>query len=180
MSYSKEQIKKALELYQQCKSVSQTVCILGYPTRENLYKWIKKENVPQKERKKLPIIINSSYHPRNPPIKTKLDAIKRCFELGESVKYVSEDIGYSRASIYQWRKIYLLKGKIALMNRKDNIKREKLLEGKESSFSELESLKEKIFSMQLEIDILKETIDVLKKTKVSCSEPIFLDTYFNC
>lgn len=163
MSYSKEQIKKALELYQQCKSVSQTVRILGYPTRENLYKWIKKENVPQKERKKLPIIINSSYHPRNPPIKTKLDAIKRCFELGESVKYVSEDIGYFRASIYQWRKIYLLKGKIALMNRKDNIKREKLLEGKESSFSELESLKEKIFSMQLEIDILKETIDVLKK-----------------
>lgn len=163
MSYSKEQIKKALELYQQCKSVSQTVRILGYPTRENLYKWIKKENVTQKERKKLPIIINSSYHPRNPPIKTKLDAIKRCFELGESVKYVSEDIGYSRASIYQWRKIYLLKGKIALMNRKDNIKREKLLEGKESSFSELESLKEKIFSMQLEIDILKETIDVLKK-----------------
>lgn len=163
MSYSKEQIKKALELYQQCKSLSQTVRILGYPTRENLYKWIKKENVPQKERKKLPIIINSSYHPRNPPIKTKLDAIKRCFELGESVKYVSEDIGYSRASIYQWRKIYLLKGKIALMNRKDNIKREKLLEGKESSFSELESLKEKIFSMQLEIDILKETIDVLKK-----------------
>ena len=40
MSYSKEQIKKALELYQQCKSVSQTVRILGYPTRENLYKWI--------------------------------------------------------------------------------------------------------------------------------------------
>ena len=50
MSYSKEQIKKALELYQQCKSVSQTVHILGYPTRENLYKWIKK-NVTQKERK---------------------------------------------------------------------------------------------------------------------------------
>ena len=40
MSYSKEQIKKALELYQQCKSLSQTVRILGYPTRENLYKWI--------------------------------------------------------------------------------------------------------------------------------------------
>ena len=77
---------------------------------------------------------------------------------------MSEDIGYSRASIYQWRKIYLLKGKIALMNRKDNIKREKLLERKIIvSFSELESLKEKIFSMQLEIDILKETIDVLKK-----------------
>lgn len=31
MSYSKKQIKKALELYQQCKSVSETVRILGYP-----------------------------------------------------------------------------------------------------------------------------------------------------
>ena len=161
MSYSKEQIKKALELYKQCKFVSQTVRILGYPTRENLYKWIKKENVLQKERKKLPIIINSSEHPRNPPVKIKLDVIKRCFELGESVKYVAEDIEYTRATIYQWRKKYLLKGKIALMNRKDNI--EKLLEGKKVFSYELELLKEKIFSMQLEIDILKETIDVLKK-----------------
>ena len=50
-----------------------------------------------KRKEKLPFIINSSYHPRNPPIKTKRDAIKRCFELGESVKYVSEDIGYSRS-----------------------------------------------------------------------------------
>ncbi|KDE63154.1 helix-turn-helix domain-containing protein [Fusobacterium necrophorum] len=137
MSYSKEQIKKALELYQQCKSVSETVRILGYPSREYLYKWIKNENILKKERKKLPIFINSSKHPRNPPIKIKLDPMKRCFELGESVKYVAEDIGYTRATIYQWRKKYLLKGKIALMNRKDLIKREKLLEGKETSISEL-------------------------------------------
>ncbi len=163
MSYSREQIKTALELYQQCKSVSETVRILGYPSREYLYKWIKNEKLPKKERKKLPIIINSSNHPRNPPIEIKLDAIKRCFELGESVKYVAEEIGYTRATIYQWRKKYLLKGKIALMNRKNHIKREKLLEGKETSISELEDLKKKIFSMQLEIDILKETIDVLKK-----------------
>lgn len=73
MSYSKEQIKKALELYQQYKSVSETVRILGYPSREYLYKWIK-------------------------------NSIKRCFELGESVKYVAKDIGYTRATIYQWRK----------------------------------------------------------------------------
>ena len=51
MSYSKEQIKKALELYQQCKSLSQTVRILGYPTRENLYKWIKKKMLPKRKEK---------------------------------------------------------------------------------------------------------------------------------
>ena len=52
MSYSKEQIKKALELYQQCKSVLRLFPVsLGYPTRENLYKWIKKENVPKRKEK---------------------------------------------------------------------------------------------------------------------------------
>lgn len=163
MSYSEEQVKKALELYHQCKSVSKTVRILGYPTRQNMYTWIKKENIPKKERKKLPLIINSKDHPRSPSLEIKLNAIKRCFELGESVKSVSEDIGYTRATIYQWRKKFLLKGKTALMNRKDNIKRGKLLEGEKVSLSELELLKEKMFSMQLEIDILKETIDVLKK-----------------
>lgn len=51
MSYSKEQQTKALELYYQCKSVFKTVCILGYPTREWLYAWIKNENIPKKPRK---------------------------------------------------------------------------------------------------------------------------------
>ena len=31
---------------------------------------------------------------------------------------VSEDIGYSRASIYQWRKRYLKEGMLGLMNTK--------------------------------------------------------------
>ena len=51
------------------------------------------------------LALHSPEHPRNPPLDVKLDAIKRCFEHGESIKYVSEDIGYSRASIYQWRKL---------------------------------------------------------------------------
>ena len=68
------------------------------------------KNLPFKERKPLPRIANSPEHPRNPPLDIKLDAIKRCFEHGESIKYVSKDIGYSRASIYQWRKQYLKKG----------------------------------------------------------------------
>lgn len=102
-------------------------------------------------------------HPHTQSIEVKLNTIKRCFELGESIKYVSEDIGYTRASIYQWRKKYLLKGRIVLMNRKDNIKREKTLEGTELSFSELETFKEKIQSLEVEIDILKENINILKK-----------------
>lgn len=121
---------------------------------------------PLKERKAYPRIDNPPEHPRNPPLEVKLNAIHRCYELGENIKYVSEDIGYSRASIYQWRKRYLKEGRVGLMNNK-NIKPGQLKEGNTSNNSyssdEIEQLKSQMQDMQLEINILKETIDVLKK-----------------
>jgi len=83
-------------------------------------------------------------------------------ELGENVQLVSEEIGYSRASIYTWRKKYILKGATALMNTGDD-PRGKLPEGEPVSSKEVEQLKAQMQDMQLEIDILKETLDVLKK-----------------
>ena len=105
--YSKQQKEIALKLHHQTESVAETVRILGYPTRKNLYNWVYEENHPTKVREAYPIVDNPPDHPRNPPLQVKLDAIHRCYELGENIKYVSEDIGYSRASIYQWRKRYL-------------------------------------------------------------------------
>ena len=130
--YSKEQKDIALRIYHQTESVTETIRILGYPTRRNLYTWIAEENTPPKTRKKYPVINNPPDHPRNPPLEVKLDAIHRCYELGENVKYVSEDIGYSRASIYQWRKRYLKEGTLGLMNHK-NITPGTLVEGSVSS-----------------------------------------------
>ena len=117
--YSKEQKDIALRTYHQTESVTETIRILGYPTRRNLYTWIAEENTPPKTRKEYPVINNPPDHPRNPPLEVKLDAIHRCYELGENIKYVSEDIGYSRASIYQWRKRYLKEGTLGLMNHKN-------------------------------------------------------------
>ena len=95
-----------------------------------------------------------------------MNAIHRYYELGENIKYVSEDIGYSRASIYQWRKRYLKEGTLGLMNHK-NITPGTLVEGSVSSTDissdEINQLKAQMQDMQLEIDILKETINVLKK-----------------
>lgn len=130
--YSKEQKDIALRIYHQTESVTETIRILGYPTRRNLYTWIAEENTPPKTRKKYPVINNPPYHPRNPPLEVKLDAIHRCYELGENIKYVSENIGYSRASIYQWRKRYLKEGTLGLMNHK-NITPGTLVEGSVSS-----------------------------------------------
>ena len=130
--YSKEQKDIALLIYHQTESVTETIRILGYPTRRNLYTWIAEENTPPKIRKEYPVIDNPPDHPRNPPLEVKLDAIHRCYELGENIKYVSEDIGYSRASIYQWRKRYLKEGTLGLMNHK-NITPGTLVEGSVSS-----------------------------------------------
>lgn len=164
--YSKEQKDIALRIYHQTESVTETIRILGYPTRRNLYTWIAEENTPPKTRKEYPVINNPPDHPRNPPLEVKLDVIHRCYELGENIKYVSEDIGYSRASIYQWRKHYLKEGTLGLMNHK-NITPGTLVEGSVSSTDissdEINQLKAQIQDMQLEIDILKETINVLKK-----------------
>lgn len=164
--YSKEQKDIALRIYHQTESVTETIRILGYPTRRNLYTWIAEENTPPKTRKEYPVINNPPDHPRNPPLEVKLDAIHRCYELGENIKYVSEDIGYSRASIYQWRKRYLKEGTLGLMNHK-NITPGTLVEGSVSSTDissdEINQLKAQMQDMQLEIDILKETINVLKK-----------------
>lgn len=102
----------------------------------------------------------------------KISAIRACFEEGNDVQLVSAQIGYSRASIYAWRRRYLKKGMLGLMNTKDR-KRGKLespTDSEVASFSsddELRQLKDQLYEMQMEIDILKATIDVLKKTPVS-------------
>lgn len=57
-----------------------------------------------------------------------MNAIHRCFKLFESIKSVSENMGYTRASIYSRRKKYLQRGTTALMNNK-NIKPDTLVEG---------------------------------------------------
>jgi len=109
--------------------------------------------------------INTANHPLRPSIETKLEILHRCLELGENVKLESEETGYTRGSIYTWRRRYIKKGRLALMNSID-ISRDGLKEGSlEASQEELEVLKQKMHDMQLEMDILKETIAVLKKAQ---------------
>ena len=161
--YSQDKINIALKVYHQCGSVTTATRILGYPTRRTLYTWIETERTVKPKRKPLKLI-NTAEHPRDPPVEVKMDAIHRCFELGESIKSVSEDLGYTRASIYSWRRKYLHGGIPALINEK-NIRPNTLTEGRlpAASAPELVQLQAQIRDMQMEIDILKETINVLKK-----------------
>lgn len=128
---SQDKVDIALQVYHQSGYVTNTIRMLGYPTRRALYTWIENEDVQKPPRKALDNT-NTAAHPRTPPVEVKMDAIHRCYELGESIKYVSEEIGCSRASIYAWRKKYLQGGTVALMNGK-NIKPSTLAEGTRNS-----------------------------------------------
>ena len=152
---------RALLMYKDTHSVTETIRVLGYPGRQTLYKWISEQTQPKKV-KSTYRGENTATHPRHPPVNLKLEVLHRCFELGEDVKSVSDEIGYSRASIYQWRRKYLQKGMTALMNPTDD-PRGKLVSGTASSSEEINELKSQVEDMRMQIDILKETINVLKK-----------------
>ena len=109
-------------------------------------------------------------HPQHPSIEIKLEALKRCFENGEDVKAVSLEIGYSRASIYTWRRKFEKKGMLGILGRQDDIPRKKgfIDQGAhepkpDPDQSTMKALLKQIQDLKLEVDILKETINVLKK-----------------
>lgn len=156
--YSEEQYYKALEVYEETKSVTKTITILGYPARrQTLYNWINRKRILP-EGKSTFRGYNTEDHPRHPPLEQKLQILHRCFEMGEDVQSVSNEVGYSTASIYAWRRKYLQKGAAALMNSSNERRRGKLAAGEPAPSKELDELKAKVQDMQLEIDILKQTI----------------------
>ena len=152
-----------------CNAVIQT---LGYPSKSTLYRWYerKKAGAENKHGCITSQAVSSDHscntprHPRNPPAELKYEAIHRCFEMGEDVEYVSREIGYSRASIYAWRRKYLKHGMVGLMAKKKGIPRQPLpSEIPTPQSEELEALRAQMQELQLEVDVLKETIEVLKK-----------------
>lgn len=170
--YTKEQKERALKEFERLGSVQAVVTLLGYPSRHTLYDWYRNKIADiadyhgslDKEYQIKQKYINAPNHPRNPDANLKLDAIKRCFSLGEGVEYVSRDIGYSRASIYSWYRKYQKFGVAGLMSSKKQIKRENIdFNTKPSKQQEISELQEQIKQLQMEVDVLKEALNLLKK-----------------
>lgn len=170
--YSKEQKERALKEFERLGSVQAVVTLLGYPSRHTLYNWYRNKIADiadyhgslDKEYQIKQKYINAPNHPRNPDTNLKLDAIKRCFSLGEGVEYVSRDIGYSRASIYSWYRKYQKLGVAGLMSSKKQIKRENIdFNTEPSKQQDISELQEQIKQLQMEVDVLKEALNLLKK-----------------
>lgn len=170
--YTKEQKERALKEFKRLGSVQAVVTLLGYPSRNTLYTWYRNKiaGVPDYHGsldKKYQIkqkYINAPNHPRHPDTNLKLEAIKRCFSLGEGVEYVSREIGYSRMSIYTWYQQYRKYGVAGLMSSKKQIKREHIDFNTESvPPQDISELQEQIKQLQMEVDVLKEALNLLKK-----------------
>lgn len=68
-----------------------------------MYTWIKNSNI-EKNKKASVDYSDIPEHRRHPLLELKLAIIHRCFEEREDIKSVSEETGYSRTSIYLWRR----------------------------------------------------------------------------
>ena len=170
--YTKEQKERALKEYERLGSVQATITYLGYLSRHTLYDWYRNmlankqdyHGSPNKPYQIQQKYINAPEHPRYPDINLKLEAIKRCFSLGEGVEYVSREIGYSRMSIYAWYRQYQKYGVAGLMSSKKQIKRENIdFNTKSMPAQDISELQEQIKQLQMEVDVLKEALNLLKK-----------------
>ena len=154
--YSKEQVKKALLLLDQIQSEKHVLEILGYPKsyctlrawRKERHKYIYPEEEPQ-----------GVVHYKGRIAKVSPDKIKSCLLDGMSVELAAATLGYSPATVYHWRKVFFKEGLPVNMTRKKSSKKEKA----SVSDKEIEALKKQMFEMQLEMDVLRETLNVLKK-----------------
>lgn len=104
-------------------------------------------------------------HWKQAPDNLKQYIIKRCLIDGEPVKLVAEEIGYTPSLIYKWIREYRKKGHFSSM--KKTTANVEVNPSDIESAEDINTLKAQMLDMQMEIDILKETINVLKKTPAS-------------
>ena len=153
--------KRALRYYHRCHNMAKALRKYPYCSRSAFYTWLKNEG---KEH------IRSGRPGVLPPAgrataETKAEIVARISDGHEPVMDVSIATGYSRATIYKWLRQYRGNGIIGLMG-KEKTKRKKA--GVESSAE----LSKRLDEMQMQIDILMETINVLKKDQRISQKPL--------
>jgi len=152
-NYTDEEKAIALAYYHECKSAKKTVRDLGYPVRACLNTWIANEGKPKQPRKE------KSINKGMATFEEKIDAVHRCVDLGEDVHLVAKELCRHHTTIYTWCRIYKKEGHIALMKKT----KKKQPATAVNEIDNIKELKAKMLELQLENDILRETINVLKK-----------------
>lgn len=152
-NYTEEEKAIALAYYHQCKSAKKTVRDLGYPVRSCLNYWIAAEGKPKHPRKK------NSINKGLSAFEERIEVVHRCVDLGEDVHLVAKEHNRDVSTVYTWCRIYKKEGHLALMKKPKKKQSATVV----NEIENIEELKTKMLELQLENDILRETINVLKK-----------------
>ena len=77
-------------MYDETVSISKVIQKLGYPSRQNMYTWIKNRNIERERRES--DCTDSPDHRRHPSLETKLEIIHRRFGEGEEINQYLKNI----------------------------------------------------------------------------------------
>lgn len=152
-NYTQAEKEAALAYYHKCESNSKTRRVLGYPSKSCLNYWINEEG---KEVKPRVVRDNCKGHAS---FDEKMEAIHRCYELNEDIKLVAEELNRDVTTIRTWHRMYQKEGAVALMKKPTKSKKRDI----DINVEDIDALKAQMLNLQLENDILKETIEILKK-----------------
>ena len=152
-----EKIKKrALRYYHKCHNMAKTLRKCPYCSRSVFYTWLKNEG-KEHVRSGRPGVLPPA---GRAPVESKAEIVARIADGHEPVMDVAIETGNSRPTLYGWLRQYRDNGKIGLTG----IKRPKRKKAEGGSSAELSK---RLDEMQMQIDILMETINVLKKARAS-------------
>jgi len=152
-----EEMQAAVDYYlDHGRSISRTVRAMGYPSRETLSEWID-QLAPGK--RKINIKRSSGVHFSKEQKESAV--IELCAREGAAAS-VAEQLGTSRNSLYKWKKELLGERDIKAM--RESSKRT-IPKDRDALLAELESLDKQIYRKQLELDILNEAVEIVKKDR---------------
>jgi transposase-like protein len=157
MAYSPEERAEVLEYYfNNDVSLRETIKRFGYPSLECISQWV--ENDPRYD--------EARFHKRvKYPYETRRAALKLLYEDELSFDEIALRLGIRNASsIADWKVAYEKGGMLALMpkNQMPKYSKDFKKKGKEPP-EDIDELKARIEALQLENDVLRATLEVLKK-----------------
>ena len=164
-----EERKKAVNYYlEHGKCVSRTVRILGYPSRPILDKWIKE--LAPKEKKHCRSGGSLLRYTRE----QKEKAVVALCSRSKSAKEVANEMGVTRETLYNWKRQLLNEGCNRPMANRDKFPKSSLDKDhkdqpvplqseREHLTKQVSELKQEIYRLKLERDILEKAAEIIKK-----------------
>lgn len=155
--HTSSQMKMAVSYYlEHGRNITRTIRMIGYPSsRQTLRKWID-EIAPNK--RKISIRQGSSMIQFSK--EQKKDAVIELCAREGSASTIAEKVGTSRTSLYKWKNKLVSEEDVKSMK-----KTVKPLhsDDRDSLLAEVESLNKDIYRKQMELDILNNATEIIKK-----------------